>query len=417
MAYADDIDALSPDHAFSFDGSVTDRTAALGSVNSGLVFSGSAICEGVSNSMVTNGINDVLTMSDSLTFTNVAQSRLALGGWLSLSAIQNPPKHAFLMGSATNAIKILVGWGNALMFELFSLGNFSIQVFGDVSLEVDRPYHLFMVFEGNGFSNEFRCYLDGVPQMDAEPPNRQPDSSELPGRSAMLFGIPPSGTSLVGGTQVSTLALINGGYNEWAFFDGANAVLTDAEVRVELFEKGALASVTISSDTEANMQIALDALSSTVRPNEALNIRVEAVTGGGDFTLTADDITHDPLASIHVQYMGIDTLTWVNNNDSDASIGSTPNGGVVAFVTPAVLTISPLIAGSEVRIYQAGTLNEIAGIENSGISFAQSINAASVDIIIHRPSYQYVKVGGVDMTSGDVSVPISQVFDRQYGNA
>ena len=98
-------------------------------------------------------------------------------------------------------------------------------------------------------------------------------------------------------------------------WDGSDADLTDTEIRETLFELGALAGTTISSGSESAMQTSLDALADTVRGNEPLNIRVEEVTGDGDLTLSADNITHDDLASIHVQYLGSGTLTWQNTNN------------------------------------------------------------------------------------------------------
>ena len=203
------------------------------------------------------------------------------------------------------------------------------------------------------------------------------------------------------------LAPINGRYSNWATFSGANAALTDAEVREELFEKGAIPDITVTNQTQ------LDAIASSVRPNVPLAIRVDVA---GSISLTADNITFDPLCSIHVQYTGSGTLTWINNNGSDASIGSTTGGGIINFVNPATLTLSPLVANSEVRIYEAGTTNEVAGIENSGTSFVTSVNVSAVDVVIHSLDYQYVRVTNVDMSQGNVSLPISQILDRQYEN-
>jgi hypothetical protein len=42
----------------------------------------------------------------------------------------------------------------------------------------------------------------------------------------------------MGGTAVILIAPINGYYAQWAIWDGADAVLTDTEVREELFAKG-----------------------------------------------------------------------------------------------------------------------------------------------------------------------------------
>ena len=131
----------------------------------------------------------------------------------------------------------------------------------------------------------------------------------------------------------------------------------------------------------------------------------------------ADNVTHDPLASVHIQWMGTGTLTYVNTNGSDASIFSTPNGGTVTIVNPAVLTVSPLVPDTEVRVYDAETLTELGSIENSGTSFSLSIQSPSINVVIHNVAYKYIRVNSIDMTSGDVDLPVNQIYDRNYENS
>lgn len=79
------------------------------------------------------------------------------------------------------------------------------------------------------------------------------------------------------------------------------------------------------------------------------------------------------------------------------------------------LTLTGLQAPSEVRIYEAGTTNEVAGVENSGTSESFQIFVPSVDIVVHSLNYEYLRVPGVD-TSVNATVPIQQRFDRNYAN-
>ena len=253
---------------------------------------------------------------------------------------------------------VLLGWGNNVIFEVDS-ANFTLQIYSDTYLADDRAYHLCMIFEGNGYGNELRAYLDGVEQTTAQPTDREPDYATLAARSVGEFS-DPAGTVAVGGVEVILNGIDDGRYNQWATWDGADAVLTDTEVREELFEKGALPDVTISTDTEANMQTALNAYSSTVRPNAPLCIRVEPVSGGGNFDLDANNITFNAYASIHVQYTGTDTLTWTNSNGSDASIGSTPNDGTITFVTPVTVTVKVIDASTFTDVEGAQVLVEAA---------------------------------------------------------
>lgn len=413
MAYRDDVAALSPDHLYRFDGDVNDSVGTLNGTNTSFTLTGAAICEDATNSAFSNAVGDRVALATS-TDVDGALDRKAVCGWFQASAIQLPPKSIYREGTVNNQYNIIMWAGNKLMFEVNNAGTV-LQAFADNVFSPGRDYHIFTRCEGTGFGNKVELYVDGVKQAVTEPDPAPLGTATLPARAAAEFA-DPSGTTEVGNASVLLNAPVNGLYAFWATFSGANAQLTDTEIREELFEKGALADATISAGTQAAMQTSLDALADTARPDAPLCIRVEAVTGDGDVTLTADNITFDALASIHVQYMGSGTLTWINTNGANASIGSTPGGGAINFVTPATLTVSPLIANSEVRIYEAGTTTEIAGIEVSGTSFAQSINVASVDVVVHKEDYEYIRVESVDMTGGDVSLPVSQRFDRNYEN-
>lgn len=390
MPYGADIDALSPDHTYSFDNTLNDGTGTSNGTNGGTTFSANPICEDVTQSLLTNATTERVTLPDIATIGNSAQARKAVAGWFMPTAIQNPPKVIYAEGNATTAFSFLLGWGNALMFEVQSAATGTIQIYADVVLDPNRAYHLCMIFEGNGYGNEVRAYLDGVEQLDANPVDRQPDTATLAARTPAFFG-DPVGTLGVGGTGVTMLAPINGRFNEWAMWgDSANAVLTDTQVREELFEKGALPDVTITN------QAGLDALANTVRANAPCCIRI---TGNGTIDLTADNVTFDPLASIHVQYTGTGTLNWTNTNGSNASIGSTTNGGTINFINPATLTIEGLINGCELRIYDDeipgdGAHNtELAGTETlSGTSFVYNHAGASNDVVIQMMATGYVEI-------------------------
>ena len=405
MAYTNDIDSLNPSHAFSLEVGITDRINTLGGTYSGGSFAGIALCEGISSSYRTTGINNRISLSSSNTLNNSAQDRKAVCGWFSVTGIQNPPKSIYGEGDTSQSFRIVLGWGNYLVFEVASAA-FILQIFGDTPLSINRPYHLCAVFEGSGFGNEFRAYLDGVEQINAEPLNRQPNALTLPARSVAEFGDPASNVA-VGGTQVTLLSPINGQYNEWAMFDGSSASLTNIQIREELFEKGALAETTVTNQTDLNN------LAATVRPDTALCIRVDIV---GSVTLTADNVTFDNKASIHVQYMGTGTLSWINTNGANAAIGSTPNGGVINFINPATISISPLIPDSEVRVYIAGTETEIVGVESCGALFSSTISFSTIDVIIHKEDHVNIKVKNIDMTNGDVALPVLQRFDINYRN-
>lgn len=355
MAYRDDIVALNADHLWLFDSNTTDQIGSADGVGISnlMIFTSVSIAEDATNCGETTTITSRAQMPSTTTINNSAQTRKAVSGWFMATAIQNPPKNIYGEGDQSQAFRFILGWGNNLMFEVDNGTNIN-QIFGDVPLAINRPYHLTMVFEGNGFGNIVRGYLDGVEQLNAQPTNRQPNVATLPARTVPEFG-DPSGTVAVGGTSVVLLAPINGKWNHWATWDGADAILTDAEIRDILFEKGALADDVISSGSEAVIQSAIDTFSGTQRPDYPICIRIPANTGDTNFTVELNNITFDPLASVHIQYTGTAVLTVINTNGSNATIMSAPNGTIelkertaISFITLDAVDLTPVVGA---RIY------------------------------------------------------------------
>lgn len=83
--------------------------------------------------------------------------------------------------------------------------------------------------------------------------------------------------------------------------------------------------------------------------------------------------------------------------------------------TRTELNLTGLNANSEVRVYDAGTTTELAGVENSGTSFTTTLVQSSVDIVIHSLGYEYQKIEGAN-TSSNLTLPIQQRVDRNYRN-
>ncbi len=161
---------------------------------------------------------------------------------------------------------------------------------------------------------------------------------------------------------------------------------------------------------------------------------VDGITVAGDLEIQGSSTT--TFSSITVQgAMDFDTAgaytlaAGSNVNEVTNSSGGTidlvvnsslvvtntgPNINIIA--PPKQLTLTGLQAGSEVRIYEAGTLNEIAGQEtiNSGI-FTTPVEVPSVDIVVLSLGFQNLRLTSVD-TTADAVLPIQQIADRQYRN-
>ena len=118
----------------------------------------------------------------------------------------------------------------------------------------------------------------------------------------------------------------------------------------------------------------------------------------------------------------IGTSSFVGNIITTGTVSLLNGASVAGYYTDrngttsnTTLTLSGLQANSEVRVYEAGTINEITGVENSTTSFSAGIAVNSVDIVIFNESYKPIRTTGVDTTT-NVNLPIQQIFDRNYTN-
>ena len=117
------------------------------------------------------------------------------------------------------------------------------------------------------------------------------------------------------------------------------------------------------------------------------------------------------------------SLSEVTNSSGGSVVLNLTNGSVVTTNTGpnttvnnvSTLTLTGLQPNSEVRVYDAGTTTELAGVENSSITFTANISASSVDIVIHSLGYEYQKIEGAN-TSSNLTLPIQQRVDRNYRN-
>ena len=118
----------------------------------------------------------------------------------------------------------------------------------------------------------------------------------------------------------------------------------------------------------------------------------------------------------------VDGATYTGDITTTGTITLQNSGLIIGTATDSVestpvstLTLTGLQTNSEVRVYDAGTTTELAGVENSGTSFSANISASSVDIVIHALGYEYQKIEGAD-TSANLTLPIQQRVDRNYRN-
>ncbi len=406
MAYSDDINALNPDHVWSFDGNSNDSVGSLNGTNTTVNFTNSSLTKDATNcaTMTANG-SRISFPSDFI--LNGQANRKCVAGWFSVNSIQPPPKR--IWGEGTDGVntplfQLVLGYGNTFMFEVidsdFATGNtiFNCQVVGSNVAVADRVYHLCMTFEGDAYSDEIRFFIDGVRQTIEIPDPPVIGVNDIGARGQAQMG-DPSGASGVGGSTLLLQAADESSYQYWAAFSGADAVLTETEVRETLFEKGALADFTVSTGTEASMQSALNAITSS-QGNSPCCIEVEAVSGGGDFTLTSDKV-FDDLASIHFRYNGTSGTLTVVNTTGNASIGSSPFGGTLRIAERQTLTVTAVdlrtgdpVQNARVYIEAAAGGDLAAGTEiMNELTNVSGVATVTFDYVVDQPIVGRVRQG------------------------
>ena len=379
MPYGADLATfLGSSYRFSLDGDAVGEVGGLTGTNSGGIFTRSGICLDVTNCWSSNGTADRIVIPTTGSIDD-ASGAFGFTMWVSLDDFQLPFCRLFGLGNTTVNRSIILGPGNSIIFEADN-GTFGAQRYSDRSLQPGRQYALTWIWDTNGL----RGYLDGVEQTIGS--DFSQSSVTLSAATPIEVG-DPAGTVSMGGIAVVLVSANICDYNELQFFNPTG--LTDQEIFDEIFAKGAIAGATVTSQAQ------LDALADTLRPNEPVNIRVDVA---GSINLTADNITHDALASCHVHYTGSGICNWTNANGSNASIGSAPSG-TLNFINPATFTIAGLINGCEVRIYEDDGANqhdfgtELDGTETlSGTTFQYAHSGVTNTIVVQMIADGYEEI-------------------------
>jgi hypothetical protein len=131
-----------------------------------------------------------------------------------------------------------------------------------------------------------------------------------------------------------------------------------------------------------------------------------AANGQNDSTLLFPDTGSDTTWTVNIS--GGDTPTY-----KKARAGDTVN--IVSSVT---VTLTGLVDGTEVRVYKTSDDSVVDGIEStSGGSWAFSAAASlGVYMRIFHVSYYPADIIGYTIPGTATSIPVSQVFDRNYEN-
>jgi hypothetical protein len=105
-------------------------------------------------------------------------------------------------------------------------------------------------------------------------------------------------------------------------------------------------------------------------------------------------------------------IVTINSSNTIITTNNDPN---IIINSNTAFALTGLQINSEVRIYEAGTTTELAGVENSGASFITTLSVSSVDVSILSLGFQNLRLKNID-TTVDVALPVQQIVDRQYEN-
>ena len=394
MAYTDDITALSPDHLWTFNNIATDSVGTLDFTSS--LFSTTAICRDSTHSLTTTGTANAFAAPLFDGLQDPSERMVCL--WVRFSAIQGPPTLIYREGGTTAGASLILWAGNNIMFQVWDdLNAHMVQIYCNKPLEINRNYHLAFSFKDTTKTTEVKFYIDGVEQTSSNASKTLlTPMTAYTGNPA--FGNTPTGTIHVGNGDVLLVAPVVGYYSHmcqwWGSYPSYN------EFYDKVFSRGAIPQYTITSNTEANMQSQLDVISTT--GGYPLGILVEEVLGGGNLSLDANDIAFDETTSCHIRYDGTGSLTWTNLGTSN----TVTYGGNVLIVNPTTITITGLIDGSEVRIYDDevpddGNFNtELSGVEsNIGTTYQYSHDGSGNTVNIQVIKEGYVEINQIHTLS------------------
>lgn len=205
-------------------------------------------------------------------------------------------------------------------------------------------------------------------------------------------------------------------YNRQLFVGGEGITDSGAEIRNSTFivnsQLGANNGI-IDLDTTTDIESSTFELASGTTSGHAIKIASTGTYTFTDLTFTGFGADGTNTAAIFNDSGGAVTI---NVFDGVAPTVKNGTGATTTINVLTTLTLTGLQPNSEVRVFDASTITEVAGVENSGTSFTANIAATSVDIVVHNLSYEYLKIEGAD-TSVNLTLPIQQRFDRNYENA
>ena len=176
-----------------------------------------------------------------------------------------------------------------------------------------------------------------------------------------------------------------------------------------MFGRGTLGNATITNQTELNALNNSTVGSANTRPAGII------ITGNGTIDLTATNIIFDDKLSVDIVYTDTGTVNFTNSGTSNAVTFISTSGGTVNIINNFNVTFTGAENNTEIRIFSAGTITELDGIENTSGDFVASIPNGLVDVRIVSIDFKIREIFGLSVTQ-DFSFQVDQFVDRVYEN-
>jgi hypothetical protein len=422
--YSDVVADLTPGHLWTFQNNYTDTgnsTAGLRNITNAIAGGGGAfttteICEDTTASWQLNSVLAKREHADVADMNSGTVNERTFGGWIMLGGIQSAVGVIYKEGGQVQNLAFITGLGNTLVAQMADndAGN-NVQAFSDFKLAPNRPYHIVYRYSYSETPKEFRLFIDGVEQSvtDGNPITGTQFSSHT---GDCVWGDPDNNLE-TGGTDISYNGQEDTYLSYWFHFaetdggpNGGNLNKT-TQIRDILFRRGALPNQTISSNTQANMQSALDLLSGTVIPDYPLGLRIEASTSGSDIELVADNITFDPKCTLDLEWRGTGTLVYVLENGSslDSNKIYTSLGGTVNIVNAPEVTVTCLSAADSTAIQNARVLMTAASGGDLPFEDSVTITSSGTTATVSHTSHG-LRTGLKVLIAGATQSPYNGVF-------
>lgn len=295
------------------------------------------VCEGVANSLRSNTLSGFTSEQIGAVIANTTDinegsdrfRRRCVFLWARCEGL-NAPTCIYEQGAQVNNLAILTGLGGVITAQAAD-ANEEFMIAGALQKTQElRNYFVAFVWEHNtqhaGSGNRIALFVNGI------------QSEVYEGAAATDVFPSHTGDITVGNTDDS-LKIYNEGVltfparRKWVNMlgminDSATFSVDTGDVILrDIFERSVIPEVTISADTVANQQLALDALDGTNYGDVNCAIRIIQATDATDYTLTVPDISfaeNTALNNIGIQYVGPNTLTLQLTVDINPLVLSTP---------------------------------------------------------------------------------------------